>query len=497
MTKVYKKEDKFYSFTKGASEILIPLCNKVLYKSQELDFTDETKDKVMKIANTYAKKGFRILSLCYKKLDVIPLEDDKSRKLCESDMIYIGFVTILDPPRDGVKESVEECHAAGVDVVMITGDSPATAKAIAKQISIVQNDDDIVVEGKDIKKIRSYFDFSRIKVFARVSPKHKQQIIERYQNADKVVAMTGDGVNDALALNMADAGVAMGIQGTDVAKEASDMVISDDSFTSIVTGIEEGRGIFSRIRAVVFFYIAINVFEGIVQFILSIILGFPYFLDTIFYYQWIFLAITVHMFPGLILTFDTTSKDVMKQKPHNEEEILSKNTMILLFTFGAFLALSMIVVYFTTITGIYRVFPENINFGDLDGAYLFSPETLPLYDTGASLNEVKTLTMLMVTIFFCESFLVFQIRRPNKSLIKSIKEDSTKFMYLLIGLLFGLFLVLMYVPGVQVTLASVNLNFMFMYLTWLDWLVCFLISLICIVSFELVKYFARKKGIYF
>ncbi len=499
MTKVYKKEDKFYSFTKGASEILIPLCNKVLYKSQELDFVDEIKNKVMKIANTYAERGFRILSLCYKKLDVFPPEDDKSRELCESDMIYIGFVTILDPPRDGVKESVEECHAAGVDVVMITGDSPATAKAIAKQISIIQNDDDIVVEGKDIKKIRSFFDFSKIKVFARVSPKHKQVIIERYQNANKVVAMTGDGVNDALALNMADAGVAMGIQGTDVAKEASDMVISDDSFTSIVTGIEEGRGIFARIRAVVFFYIAINVFEGIVQFILSIILGFPYFLDTIFYYQWIFLAITVHMFPGLILTFDTTSKDVMKQKPHNEEEILSKHTMILLFAFGAFLALSMVVVYFTTITGLYPVFPENTNFGDWDWAYLFSPETLldPLLNPGVFLNEVKTLTMLMVTIFFCESFLVFQIRRPNKSLIKSIKEDSTKFMYILIGLLFGLFLVLMYVPGVQIALASVGLNFMFMYLTWLDWLVCFSISLICIVSFELVKYFARKKGIYF
>ncbi len=499
MTKVYKKEDKFYSFTKGASEILIPLCNKVLYKSQELDFVDEIKNKVMKIANTYAERGFRILSLCYKKLDVFPPEDDKSRELCESDMIYIGFVTILDPPRDGVKESVEECHAAGVDVVMITGDSPATAKAIAKQISIIQNDDDIVVEGKDIKKIRSFFDFSKIKVFARVSPKHKQVIIERYQNANKVVAMTGDGVNDALALNMADAGVAMGIQGTDVAKEASDMVISDDSFTSIVTGIEEGRGIFARIRAVVFFYIAINVFEGIVQFILSIILGFPYFLDTIFYYQWIFLAITVHMFPGLILTFDTTSKDVMKQKPHNEEEILSKHTMILLFAFGAFLALSMVVVYFTTITGLYPVFPENTNFGDWDWAYLFSPETLldPLLNPGVFLNEVKTLTMLMVTIFFCESFLVFQIRRPNKSLIKSIKEDSTKFMYILIGLLFCLFLVLMYVPGVQIALASVGLNFMFMYLTWLDWLVCFSISLICIVSFELVKYFARKKGIYF
>ena len=497
MTKVYKKEDKFYSFTKGASEILIPLCNKVLYKNKELDFNDEIKDKVMKIANTYAERGFRILSLCYKKLDIIPPEDDKSRELCESDMIYIGFVTILDPPRDGVKESVEECHAAGVDVVMITGDSPATATAIAKQISIVQNDDDIVVEGKDIKKIRSFLDFSRIKVFARVSPKHKQEIITRYQNADKVVAMTGDGVNDALALNMADAGVAMGIQGTDVAKEASDMVISDDSFTSIVTGIEEGRGIFSRIRAVVFFYIAINVFEGIVQFILSVILDLPYFLDPAFNYQWIFLGMTLHIFPGLILTFDTTSKDIMKQKPHDEEEILSKNTMILLSAFGVFLALSMIVVYFTTITGIYPIFPENINFGDWDGVYLFSPETLPLLNPGVLLNEVKTLTMLMVTIYFCESFLVFQIRRPNKSLIKSTKEDSTKFMYLLIGLLFGLFLVLMYVPGVQVALASVGLNFMFMYLTWLDWLVCFGISLICIVSFELVKYFARKKGIYF
>jgi magnesium-transporting ATPase (P-type) len=156
----------------------------------------------------------------------------------------------------------------------------------------------------------------------------------------------------------------------------------------------------------------------------------------------------------------------------------------------------MIVVYFTTITGIYPIFPENTNFGDWNGAYLFSPETLSL-NPGVSLNEVKTLTMLMVTIFFCESFLVYQIRRPNKSLIKSIKEDSTKFMYILIGLLFGLFLFLMYVPGVQVTLASVGLNLMFMFLTAFDWLVCFLISLICIVSFEFVKYMARRSDIYF
>jgi Ca2+-transporting ATPase len=493
MTKIYRRDGKFYSFTKGASEILMPLCKKVLFKDQELDLNDEINNKIMKIADTYAEQGFRILSLCYKKLDVIPEEDDKSRELCESDMIYIGFVTILDPPREGVKESVEQCHNAGVDVVMITGDSVKTARAIARKIAIIKSNDEVVVEGKDIKKVKSFFDFSKIKVFARVSPEHKQDIIEKYQDAKQVVAMTGDGVNDALALNMADAGIAMGIQGTDVSKEASDMVISDDSFTSIVTGIEQGRGIFSRIRAVVFFYICINVFEGIVAFILSVIFNLPYFLDDAFYYQWVFLSVTLHIFPGLILTFDRTSKDVMKQKPHDEEEILSKNTVILLFIFGALLAISMIIVYFTTLLGPTV---SVINFGDLNEGYLFSPLTFP-DGSGTTLNEAKTLTMLMVSLFFCESFLVLQIRRPNKSLVKSIKEDSTRFMYLLIGFLFALFLALMYIPGVQVTLDEWGFNFRFMFLTGLDWLVCFLISLICIVSFEFVKLFARRKGIYF
>jgi len=500
MTKIYKREGNYYSFTKGASEILLPLCSKVIYKNTEINFTDDIRKKISAISQSYENQGYRILSLCYKKLDTIPPdeEDQSGRKICETDMIYIGFVTILDPPRDGVQDSVKECHDAGVNVVMITGDSPITAKAIAKQISIITDEDnDLVIEGKDIKNINSFYDFGRIKVFARVSPEHKQDIVERYQDADKVVAMTGDGVNDALALNMADAGIAMGIQGTDVAKEASDMVISDDSFNSIVTGIEEGRGIFSRVRAVVFFYICINVFEGIVQFILAIIFGLPYFLNEPFTMQWIFLSITVHMFPGLILTFDTTSKDVMKQKPRDEEEILSKNTILLLFIFGLLFALSMIVVYFITITGLYPVFPENLNFGVFNDAYLYSPVTEPLYSPGINFSVAKTLTMLMTTIFFCESFLIYQIRRPNKSLIKSIKEDSTKTMYLLIGLLFGIFLLLMYLPGVQVTLAKWGINFFFMYLTALDWLFCFLISLICIASFEIVKYFSRRSGIFF
>ncbi len=497
MTKLYKKDHVYVAFTKGASEVLTSLCTKIIYTDKEIEFNQEIKEKVMEIVNIYANQGYRILSLCYKEMNEIPPEGDEGRKESESNLTFIGFVTILDPPREGVKESVEQCHAAGVDVVMITGDSPATAKAIASQISIVTSESDTHLQGKEVKNVKNFEEFNKIKVFARVSPEHKQDIVQKYQDQEKVVAMTGDGVNDALALNMADAGVAMGITGTDVAKEAADMVISDDSFSSIVTGINQGRGIFAKIRAVVIFYICINVFEGIVQFFLAIVLNLPYFLNEAFYYQWIFLSITLHMFPGLILTFDSISDDVMKEKPRDSEEILSKNIFILMIIFGILLAISMIVVYYITFSGTYPVFTENFNFGALNGEYLFTTVNDDLNTFGIGLREAKTLTMLMVTLFFCESFLIFQIRRPNKSLIRSLIEDSTKRMYLIIGFLFFIFLLLMYIPGVQVWLAERGLNFMFMYLTGLDWLVCFLISLICIVSFESVKFAARRYNITF
>ena len=198
----------------------------------------------------------------------------------------------------------------------------------------------------------------------------------------------------------------------------------------------------------------------------------------------------------------------MKEKPRDSEEILSKNTLKLLLIFGILLAISMVIVYFITITGLYPVFPENLIPG-----YLYYDETLlppEVYNIlGVALAEPleqinviriigKTLTMMMCTLFFCESFLVYQIRRPNKSLIKSLIEDRNKFMFVLIGFLFFVFIALIYIPGVQTFLAEeLGINFMFMFLTGLDWLVCFLISLICIISFEIVKYIARKNNIMF
>ncbi|MFX1275974.1 MAG: cation-translocating P-type ATPase [Promethearchaeota archaeon] len=501
MTKIYRREEKHYSFTKGASEVLLPLCSKILYKDANVEFSEKLKNEIMEKVDFYAGQGYRILSLCYKEFYALPSHSDDDRDTFESDLTYLGFVTILDPPREGVKESVEACHEAGVDVVMITGDSPITAKSIAKQISIIKNQDEITIEGKDIKDAINSADFDKIKVFARVSPEHKQEIVKKYKKEKRVVAMTGDGVNDALALNLADAGIAMGITGTDVAKEAADMVISDDSFNSIVTGIQQGRGIFARIRSLVVFFVCTNIFEGIVQVIFYIGLGLPYWVSpkSTYYLMWVFLSITVHVFPALGITFDKTSKDVMKEKPKDSEEILSRNTLILMVSFGILLSITMSITYFICYTQIYPVFNENFNFGILNDAYLYSTTTY----TGSERYIAKTLTMLMVVLFFCESFLVLQIRRPNKSLIRAFKEDHNTFLYSILLFLFCLLIALMYIPYFQILLKFTSdeepyiYTFSLMYLTALDWLVCFLISLICIVSFEFVKYFSRRKGIVF
>ncbi len=522
MSKVVEYQDNIYIHSKGATSVLLERCDKIIQDDKIQEMTDSHKEEVMKRMEQFASKGYRVLSLGYKEISEKPNPDDyeDNRDSFEDDLTYIGFVTILDPPRDNVDEAVKTCHSAGIEVVMITGDAAATARAIAKQIGIIRNDQQLAIRGSEIEEYIDKPEFDDIRVFARVSPENKQTIVKKYQSENKVVAMTGDGVNDALALNLADAGVAMGIQGTDVAKEASDMVISDDSFNSIVKGIHQGRGIFTKIRSIVFFYIAINVFEGIIQFFLAVILNLPYFLSPAFYWQWVWLSITVHMFPGLILTFDTISDDVMDDKPRDSEEILSTNIVKLLLAFGVLMSICMIFVYFLGINGIYGVFEGNI----YDSAdFLYSDaytleDYFPTEETMQDFVEMcesigrpptletlrlfgKTLTMLMTVLFFSESFLVLQIRRPNKSLLRSIKEDSNVMMYIIIGLLFASFLAILYIPKAQTYLGSMGqeggFNFMFMPLTALDWFICFLISLISIFGFEGIKYSARKRGIVF
>ena len=229
---------------------------------------------------------------------------------------------------------------------MITGDAAATAKTIASDLG-VYTDNSLVAEGHQVNDLNDD-DFVRTNVFARVNPDHKQVIVERYQDQDKVVAMTGDGVNDALALAMSDAGIAMGITGTDVAKEAADIVITDDSFASIVSGVHQGRGLFNKIRMMIYFYVAINLFESIIFF------GALFFLPdfVVFLSQWqsLYLVVTTHSFPGLALVFDRTSPKAMEDKPRDSQEIITRNMGKIMALNVALMAIGAALVYFLTYT---------------------------------------------------------------------------------------------------------------------------------------------------
>ncbi len=484
MSKLYKIDSEYVMFTKGSPERLIELCTHALQNETLLPFSQSIKNSIQHNIRELSGKGYRALTICQRNFEHSPQET--AREKLEKDFIYLGTVFILDGPRVGVSESIERSREAGIDVKMITGDSVLTANAIARSIGLTSRNE----LGVDLSR-NSNFDMHS-SVYARVSPSDKHTIVTQLQDNSHIVAMTGDGVNDALALSKADVGIAMGIRGTDVAKEAADMVIANDSFNSIIDGISEGRGIFARIRAVVFFYIAINVFEGLVQFVLTIILNKPYFLNEEFYLQWIFLSITLHTIPGLILTFDMTNRDVMHDKPRDSEEILTKNILLLMLCYGVLLALSMCFVYFLCIRGTYSVTPFNVSSNN----FPYFSDTLELQTQG------KTLTMLMATLYFCESILIFQIRRVNKSLFKSLKEDSELWMFILIGVLFSIMILLMYIPRLQNWLAGLKIgdlefNFRFMRLSLWDWLICMGIASICIGGFELVKYLFRKKKITF
>ncbi|MBE0526058.1 MAG: HAD-IC family P-type ATPase [Candidatus Thorarchaeota archaeon] len=305
MSKICQDGDKFVAFVKGATEVLMPLCEYVNGKDTPSKITPGLMERVSTLTNDFASKGYRVISLAYKQMDSVPT-GDSARQKTENNLIYLGFACIVDPPRQGVKEAVAACHSAGINVIMITGDAAATAKTIATDLG-VYSENSLVAEGHQVNDI-SDEDFARTNVFARVNPDHKQVIVERYQDQNKVVAMTGDGVNDALALAMSDAGIAMGITGTDVAKEAADIVITDDSFASIVSGVHQGRGLFNKIRMMVYFYVAINLFESIIFFgALFILPGILLFTE----FQSLYLVVTTHSFPGLALVFARTSPKAM------------------------------------------------------------------------------------------------------------------------------------------------------------------------------------------
>ncbi len=469
-------------FSKGATEVILERCTKVGGLNHAEDLTPGRKEEIQAVADEFAKLGFRILSLACKPLTELPPPDESERTWVEDELIYLGFVCLLDPPRSGVRDAVRDSINAGVTPIMITGDSPITAGTIAREVGILQKEQS-VHEGKEAAEL-SEEEFNKTTVFARVSPQHKQIIVERYQDLNRVVAMTGDGVNDALAVSMADAGISMG-SGSDVTKQAAEIIVTDDSFTSIVTGIKEGRGLFQKIRMMIFFYLAVNLAEALVYFTASLIPEFSL-LDN---WQRIYIFAFIHALPAFGLIGDRIGSEIMNSKPLDSAGIFSPRLTKALLLGALSLAGILGFVYFITYTNIIPVVTFNKE-GFTPSVWYSTLDTLKPENWA----HVKARTMFLTTIYISEAILILSIRRMDQNIITSLKTASP-FIWFAVFFLPILHFFMIYVPQLQYLLIdNIGLNFELIYLTWWDWAICICAGLTPIIILELYKRRIRKKG---
>lgn len=312
MTTVHKSTDNTCrSITKGAFDFLLPHCTRYYKDGQQFPLTSDIKNRIIRLNNDMTQKALRVIAVAYKNLS--RAEASSSAAKLENDLTFIGLIGMIDPPREEVKDAVAQCRHAGIKAVMITGDHVLTAKAIAKELGIL-SDRDEAITGDSLNRMGNEELAKSIKkysVFARVSPEHKVRIVKAFQSRGEVVAMTGDGVNDAPALNAADIGCAMGITGTDVAKNAADMILTDDNFATIVSAVKEGRGIYDNVKKAVHFLLSSNIGEILTIFV-AILLGLPTPLVAV---QLLWVNLVTDSLPAISLGVEPAAKDIMQKKP--------------------------------------------------------------------------------------------------------------------------------------------------------------------------------------
>ena len=316
--------NKVVSFTKGAPDIVIDRCSKIKVSGVVLDFNDEMKREVLEVNSNFSKDALRVLALAYREYDELPKEISPDNN--EVDMIFVGLVGMIDPARPEAKEAIRKCKEAGIKTIMITGDYKETAFAIAKELGMAESIDEAMM-GDELNKLSDEElreVVKKVKVFARVSPEHKVRIVTALKENGEIAAMTGDGVNDALALKKADIGVSMGITGTDVAKNTAEMILTDDNFASIVSAVEEGRIIYSNIKKFVAFLLSCNIGEILLVFT-SILLNLPVPLLAI---QLLWLNLVTDSFPALALGVEKGDPDIMKVPPRDTKEPILTKSML-------------------------------------------------------------------------------------------------------------------------------------------------------------------------
>ena len=448
MTTVNLVDDKKARvFTKGALDSILSICNKISINGKLLDFTKEYKAKVLENSNIMSDKALRVLAFAYKDISKENIVLDS----LEKDLVFIGMVGMIDPPRLEVKDSIKLCKSAGITPVMITGDHKNTAFAIANELGI-EEDISQAITGHEIDRFKEEEFNEKIinyRVFARVSPEHKVKIVKAFKSHGNIVSMTGDGVNDAPSLKAADIGVAMGITGTDVSKGASDMILTDDNFSTIVSAVEEGRKIYLNIKKSIVFLLSCNLGEILTLFT-AILLNWNSPLQPI-HILWVNLI--TDSFPALALGVDKTKEDVMNNPPRNpKESIFIKSDKIQLIINGVLI-------------GGITLFAFKL------GERLYAD------------SLIHAQTMAFVVLSVSQLFLSLSLRSNTKSAF-SLGIFSNK--YLVYSILLGIFL--------QVIIISISFIANIFKVTPLllyDWIVVILVSLIPFAINEILKLFRK------
>ncbi len=434
MTTVHERNGKYLVFTKGGVDELLNICNSYIEKGEIKHDLGNFESSIKQVNEQMAKEALRVLAFGYKEMDRKPNQDE-----LEKDLIYIGMYGMIDPPRIEAKAAVEKCKTAGIKTVMITGDHKITATAIAKQLGILENENEAMtgaelnkLSDEDLEKnIRNY------SVYARVSPEHKVRIVKAWQKNGEIVAMTGDGVNDSPALKNADIGCAMGIVGTDVAKEAADVILTDDNFATVVASVEEGRRIYDNILKAIQFLLSSNIGEIVVLFLATIASGFiakfcgisdGTAIEILLPIHILWINLVTDSLPALALAFDPANEDIMKRPPLKQSKGI--------FTKG----MTIRIVYQGIMIGILTLL-----------AFIIGLKSTVTPINGLTLDESKIAvgqTMAFVVLAFSELVHVFNIRDNKKSLFKTKIFNNT----ILIGAILLsalLMLIILLIPGLR------------------------------------------------
>ena len=390
MTTIHRVNEENTAYIKGAPDVILNHCKYISINGQVKDITGEDRKKILDVNHKMASKALRVLGFAYKSLDE---KYTPKSEIVEKNLIFIGLQAMIDPPREEVRESIIKCRTAGISTVVITGDHKLTAIAITKELGLFKEGDK-ALSGEELDKLSDdELDkiIESIVICARVSPEHKVRILNALKKRGHVVAMTGDGVNDAPALKNSDIGVAMGITGTDVAKEASDMVLTDDNFASIVNAVEEGRGIYNTIKQFIQYTLSSNLGEILVVF-LAILIGWPLPLIAI---QILWVNLLTDGLPGLALGLDPFDKEIMKNPPRKrDEKIISRDVINNILIVGLVMGTGTLLMFYGY--GVETVKAKSIAFTTLVMFQLFNVLTYRAKDFKIDIRTSKYLIASVV-----------------------------------------------------------------------------------------------------